>query len=204
MPPVDLYLVRHAQSEWNAAGRWQGQADPPLSEEGRQQASRLAARFPDVEVAHVRSSDLVRALDTAAPLAARFALPVEVDAQLREIDVGDWSGLTREAIEQADPGALGRYYDGECGWHGGETFDEHEARSARAALALESLDVDGAVVAVMHGGTLRAILRTLLELDHADRWRMSGPGHASLTHLRRHRRGWRLVTFNGSVDLRGA
>lgn len=201
MPPVDLYLVRHAQSEWNAAGRWQGQADPPLSEAGRRQAATFAARFPAVAVEQVWSSDSVRALDTAAPLAARFGIPVEVDAELREIDVGDWSGLTRETIEQADPGALDRYYDGECGWNGGESFDEHEARSARAAHALESLDVAGAVVAVTHGGTLRAILRTLLHLDHAARWRMSGPGHASLTHLRRHPRGWRLITFNGSVHL---
>ncbi len=201
MAPSDLYLIRHAQSEWNAAGRWQGQADPELSPDGREQARVLAARFPDVDVRRVLTSDLARARGTAAPFAARFGLELEVSEDLREIDVGSWSGRTREEIEADEPGSMRRYYLGESGWTGGETFDDHEARCAAAAARIESLDTDGVVVVVTHGGTLRAILRTLLEIPHAERWRISGPSHTTLTHLVRSDYGWRLTTFNAGLDV---
>lgn len=204
MPPTDLYLVRHAESEWNAAGRWQGQADPPLSQRGLEQARALAQRFPDVDVTRVLSSDLERALETATPFAARFGITPQVDPDLREIDVGSWSGMSRPEILAQDAEALERYTRGEVGWSGGETFDEHEERSLRVARRLEMLETDGVVVAVSHGGTIRAVLRTLLELDHAERWRISGPGHTSLTHLTRGPIGWRLVTFNGVLDVERA
>jgi probable phosphoglycerate mutase len=204
MPPSDLYLIRHAQSEWNAAGRWQGQADPPLSETGAEQAQLLAAHFPDVDVTHVLCSDLARARQTATPFAARFGLDLAIDPTLREMDVGSWSGLTRAQISAADPGAMDRYYRGEVGWTGGETFDEHEARSARAAELVTNVDTDGVVVAVTHGGTLRAILRTLLEIPHAERWRISGPGHTALSHLKSSPHGWRLVSFNATLPLEDA
>lgn len=201
MPPSDLYLIRHAQSEWNAAGRWQGQADPALSPAGREQARLLAERFPDIEVQRVLSSDLVRARETATPFAARFGLELKFVEDLREIDVGSWSGRTRAEIEAAEPGAMERYYLGESGWTGGEDFAEHEARCARVAEQLSQLDADGVVVVVTHGGTLRAILRTLLEIPHAERWRISGPSHTTLTHLRRSDHGWRLVSFNAGLDV---
>lgn len=204
MPPSDLYLVRHAQSEWNAAGRWQGQADPPLSELGLRQARELAVRFPDAPVERLLSSDLQRALATAAPLAERFGVDVEIDPSLRELDVGSWQGRTRAEIEAAEPGAMSRYYEGSPGWTGGETFDDHELRVAGVAQRIASLDAEGAAVVVTHGGTLRAIVRTLLEIPHAQRWRISGPGHVTLTHLTASPNGWRLVTFNGSVDLERA
>ncbi len=204
MPPSDLYLIRHAQSEWNAAGRWQGQADPELSPEGRAQAQALAGHFPRVGVTHVVSSDLIRARETAAPFAARFGVELEIDPTLREMDVGSWSGRTRAEITAAEPGAMDRYYAGEVGWTGGESFDDHEARSAIAAERLATVDTDGVVVAVTHGGTLRAIMRVLLEIPHAERWRISGPGHTALTHLRASPHGWRLISYNATLPIEDA
>jgi probable phosphoglycerate mutase len=201
MPPTDIYLLRHAESEWNAAGRWQGQADPPLSPRGLEQAARLARHFPDVDVTHVLASDLRRARTTAEPFAARFGLELEIVVDLREIDVGSWSGLTRAEIVERDPTALDKYSRGEVGWEGGESFVEHEVRSARAAEHLTSIDSDGVVVAVTHGGTIRALLRTLLDLTHEDRWKLTGPGHTSINHVTRGPAGWRLVTFNGVPDV---
>ena len=204
MPPSDLYLIRHAESEWNAAGRWQGQANPPLSARGREQSRVLAEHFPDVDVRRVVSSDLVRARETATPFAERFGVELEIDPALREMDVGSWSGRTREEIAEAEPGALERYYEGAVGWTGGETFEEHELRCAAVTQELVSLDTDGVVVAVTHGGTLRAILRTLLEIPHEERWRISGPSHTTISHLTSSPHGWRLVTFNGSLALEDA
>ncbi len=203
-PPSDLYLIRHAQSEWNASRRWQGQADPELSPEGREQARLLAAHFPSVDVTHVVCSDLVRARETAMPFAERFGVELEIDTALRELDVGSWSGRTRDEIAVADPGALERYFRGEAGWSGGETYEEHEARSGDVARRVAALDTDGVVVVVTHGGTLRAILRTLLAIPHEDRWRMSGPGHTALTHLRMNPHGWRMVSFNAPLHVEDA
>lgn len=204
MPPADIYLVRHAQSEWNAAGRWQGQADPPLSAHGREQARVLAEGFPRHPVARVVTSDLQRAVDTATPLASRFGLTHDVDADLREIDVGTWSGRTREEIGETDPAALDLYFQGKAGWTDGESYEEHEARSLRAARRLDEADVDGTVIAVTHGGTIRALVLALLEIDPEHRWRFSGIGHTSLTHLTRGVHGWRLVTFNAVLDMGNA
>ncbi|MCW2924918.1 MAG: phosphoglycerate mutase [Thermoleophilia bacterium] len=203
-PPSDLYLVRHGQSTWNAAGRWQGQADPPLSEHGEEQARQLAERFPDAPVTHVVASDLRRAHATALPIAARFGLEVAIDPDLREIDVGTWSGKTRDEIRAEDAPSLERYFQGQVGWTGGETYEDHELRSARAAATLGDLDGDGAVVAVTHGGTLRALVLALLEIDPSSRWRFTGIGHTSVTHLVRGAYGWRLASFNSVLDLRQA
>ncbi len=201
MPPTDIYLVRHAQSEWNAARRWQGQADPPLSSHGREQVAALARRFPPVDVTHVVTSDLVRAHETALPLAARFGVDPIVDVDLREIDVGNWSGRTREEIGADDPAALDLYFRGKTGWTGGETYEQHELRCERAAATLAGLDSDGTVVAVTHGGTIRALVLALLQIDHDHRWRFTGIHHTSLTHLSRGPHGWRLAAFNAVLEL---
>src|SRR3954451_18850203 len=93
-----MLLVRHGQSEWNATGRWQGQADPPLSDQGRQQAIDAAARIGSVDV--VVSSGLMRALETARIIADQVGVgPVVVEPDLRERHVGEWSGLTHVEIE---------------------------------------------------------------------------------------------------------
>lgn len=202
MPPSDLYLVRHAESVWNAAGRWQGQANPELSGTGIEQSKTLAEHFPDVDVTHVRASDLQRARMTAEPFARRFGLRVEFDRDLREIDVGTWSGRTADEIRATDPDAFDRYAAGLAGWQGGETFEEHEVRCRRAVESLTTLDTDGVVVAVSHGATIRALVRTLLEMPHADRWRLTGPPHTSLTHVTRSPLGWRLVTYGAVLDVR--
>jgi len=201
MPPSDIYLVRHAQSTWNAAGRWQGQADPPLSNHGRSQARALATTFPDVRIARLLTSDLERARTTAEPLAQRLGVPLEIDEDLREIDVGTWSGKTREEIRAADAPALDEYFQGRKGWEGGETYEEHELRSERAAARITAIDTPDAVVAVTHGGTLRALLLALLEIDPRMRWRFTGIGHTSITHLTRGEYGWRLRAFNAALEM---
>ncbi|HEY2429186.1 MAG TPA: histidine phosphatase family protein, partial [Acidimicrobiales bacterium] len=102
-----ILLLRHAQSEWNAAGRWQGWADPPLSPEGESAVAAAAGSpcFDGVDAAV--ASDLQRARRTAEVLAARRAWPaVRTFRGLRERGAGQWTGLTRTAIERGWPGAL--------------------------------------------------------------------------------------------------
>lgn len=101
-----MLFVRHGQSEWNAVGRWQGQADPPLSPLGERQASAAAGRLP-TGITAVYASPLQRARHTAERLVAGADLPqiTFLDA-LVERSVGEWSGLDREQIEAAWPGYL--------------------------------------------------------------------------------------------------
>ena len=159
-----ILLVRHGESEWNALGRWQGQADSPLSDLGRQQAKAVSRSLGALDA--VASSDLQRARVTAEILASELGVgPVIVDADLRERDAGEWSGLTRAQIHERYPGWLPddpALRDGPTshevrrppGW---ET-DEHLCDRALAALArLAAVTGDGEALAVTHGGLVYAI-----------------------------------------------
>lgn len=112
-PP--LLLIRHGQTPWNAAGRWQGHADPGLTPLGRTQACETAKAIETkgVRWLGILSSDLLRARETAEVLAETFSIRVSVDARLRELDVGRWSGETRERIAKTDPEALAAFDSGD-------------------------------------------------------------------------------------------
>lgn len=152
-----IVLVRHGQSEWNAIGRWQGWADPPLSSLGRDQARLAVAQIGSVDV--VVSSDLRRAVDTAAILAAGLGLaPPAVMPSLRERDVGAWTGLTRAEIERRWPGALSGPMPEPPG---GETAAALVERALAAVGELAESHPGRRVLAVSHGGLIRALERHL-------------------------------------------
>lgn len=105
--PLNLLVVRHGESEWNAQGRWQGQADPELSPRGLEQAERAAGALAGVTIDLVVASDLIRARRTAEIIAGRLGInEVTIDRGLREVDVGEWTGLTRPEIEVRWPNLL--------------------------------------------------------------------------------------------------
>ena len=126
-PP--LYLVRHGETEWNAAGRYQGAKDSPLTERGRQQARQTGRRLAhcfngDLPlVAHV--SPLGRTLETAALIAESLPLEIRIEPRLAEISAGAWDGLSMYEIDMEYPGALSA--GGQHDWYflgpGGETFE---------------------------------------------------------------------------------
>ena len=151
-----LLLVRHGESEWNAVGRWQGWADPPLSELGERQASAASRAVGAVDA--VVASDLQRASRTAEIIAGELGIgPVIVDAALRERDAGPWTGYTRREIEDQWPGFLAR---GER--PDGYEHDEHLLD--RVLPALVTLEAAGeAVLVVTHGGVIGAVDRLLGE-----------------------------------------
>lgn len=167
--PTRVLLVRHGQSEWNAAGRWQGQADPPLSDLGRRQARSATASLGTVDA--VFASDLRRASETALIIAGELGVgPVVIDADLRERDAGEWSGLTRAEIEAQWPGYLDPPADEHAGFGpspppeaGGwqprrpPSWEPDESVLVRALAALRRMHGavgDGDVLAVTHGGLI--------------------------------------------------
>ena len=165
-----LLLVRHAESTWNAAGRWQGHGDPTLSAHGREQAAALARALAGAGLERIVTSDLARAVETGEALARARALPALRCAGLRELDIGRWTGLTREEISARDPAALAAFDAdaGDAAAGGGETRAAL-ARRARASLAaLTGAFPDSCVAVVRHLGVIRALLGA--PLDHAG-WR---------------------------------
>ena len=149
-----LLLVRHGESEWNASGRWQGWADPELTELGMRQAKVAATAVGAVDA--IVASDLRRAATTAEIIAAEIGIgPVIVDSALRERDAGEWEGRTRTEIEAEWPGFL----------ESGERpagYEDDESVLARVLPALLTLEAAGeAVLVVTHGGVIGAIDREL-------------------------------------------
>ena len=163
-----LLLVRHGESIWNADGRWQGQADPPLSERGEAQAAEAAAAIGTVDA--IVTSDLERAADTGAILARMLGIdPVVTEPRLRERDAGSLSGLTRPEIHATFPGLLpddpDGYVpgpDGHPAWPADWESDDHLWERVEVALvALGRLVPDGDIVVITHGGVMYAIERKL-------------------------------------------
>jgi broad specificity phosphatase PhoE len=160
-----ILLARHGESDWNHTKRWQGHADRPLTEKGRGQAQTLAAKLEDTEIDAVYSSDLQRARETAEIVAASKGLTVEVLPDLREVDVGSWSGLNRAEAEARFPDAYRRWVDGGEGWEDGETYEQLGARVLRAVHEIADRHSGQRVLAVAHGGSIRAIHAAAIGVD---------------------------------------
>ncbi|HEY3811058.1 MAG TPA: histidine phosphatase family protein [Acidimicrobiales bacterium] len=156
-----LLLVRHAQSVWNATGRWQGWANPPLSPIGEEQARRAAVRLAGAEPFElVVTSDLVRAVRTAEILATELSLPgpINIEPGLREYNVGAWSGCTAEQIEARWPGGVARFAQGEPPPDGEDraTFDTRVIAAGRRVAQMAGA---ARLLVVAHGGVVRAVAR---------------------------------------------
>jgi probable phosphoglycerate mutase len=169
-----ILLARHGETDWNRENRFQGHADPPLNETGRAQAAELAAALADEPLAAVYSSPLRRAFETAQIAAAPHGLePVSVDA-LREVDVGSWQGLTRAEIEERFPEQFARWLDYEQGWEDGESYDEMGRRVLAALLELAAAHQGERILAVSHGGPVRAAYAVADGITHSEA-RSRGP-----------------------------
>ena len=165
-----ILVARHGETDWNAERRWQGHADRPLNERGRVQAAALAERLADTQLEAVYSSDLRRARDTAAVVAEAQGLEVQALRELREVDVGSWSGLTRADAELRFPAGFRRWLEGLPGWDDGETYEEMSARVVGAVRRIAAAHPDAPALVVSHGGPIRSIHAAALGLDiHAYR-----------------------------------
>jgi broad specificity phosphatase PhoE len=161
-----VYLARHGESDWNAANRFQGHTDRPLTAAGRRQAEALADELAaSASLSAVYSSPLRRALDTAAVVGGRLGLTqVEVE-DLREVDVGGWTGLSRSEVELRHPDAFKRWLEGGEGWDDGESLTDMSMRVIRALERLAQAHPDEEILLVSHGGPIRAIHAAAAGMD---------------------------------------
>lgn len=208
-----LILLRHGQTEYNAADRMQGQLDTDLSELGRMQALAAAAELAPRKPLRIVSSDLRRAADTAAALADATGVPAATDARLRETHLGDWQGLTHTEVDAIAPGARAAWRaNATVAPPGGESRVDVARRSLPLVhelaenVAQWGVDVsERPVVLVAHGGLIAALTAALLELP-TDRWPvLGGLANASWVQLGAHgpvdRPAWRLDVWNASARV---
>jgi probable phosphoglycerate mutase len=175
-----LHLVRHGQSEWNRTGRLQGQADLPLTPLGVEQAGVAARTLAGRRIAAVHSSDLLRARQTAEPIATALGLSVHLDPGLREQSYGDLEGrlsadvLAEAAYDFADPDAHAP---------SGESLRDVHDRVGRSLASCLRRYAGRECVLVSHGDAIRAALAWLDGLGPGDiPWRETPNG--SLTTVR--------------------
>ena len=160
-----LLLIRHAETDWNRDGRFQGHADVPLNGAGREQARRLARRLAGEVLAAVYSSDLLRARQTAEHVAQAAQVPLRMRPALREADLGAWSGLTRDEIVRQFPDEWDGWVSGVDGARtAAESYAAVQARAVRAVDEIVASHAGESVAVVSHGGTLKAIICHVLGL----------------------------------------
>jgi broad specificity phosphatase PhoE len=161
-----LLLTRHGETDWNRDHRWQGFTGPPLNETGRRQARELAARLDRIDA--IYSSDSERARETAEIVAARSGLTVTEDQRLREMNFGEWEGLTRHEIDERYANGFSRWDACELAHAPGGESDAAMADRVLEALAEIAERHDGQrVLVVTSGGPIRALQAHVAGIDHA-------------------------------------
>ncbi|GAA2440672.1 histidine phosphatase family protein [Streptomyces macrosporus] len=196
-----IVLWRHGQTAWNLERRFQGTTDIELTEAGVAQARRaarqLAALGPDAIIA----SDLKRAVDTAAELAAVTGLEVTYDEGLRETYAGVWQGLTHEEIMERHGEEYAAWKRGEPVRRGGGELETEVADRAAPVVerSAEKLPDGGVLVVVSHGGTIRTTIGRLLGLEPRSWEALGGLSNCCWSVLGEGARGWRLLEHNAGT-----
>ncbi|MEU3877598.1 MULTISPECIES: histidine phosphatase family protein [Streptomyces] len=193
-----IVLWRHGQTSWNVERRFQGTTDIDLTDTGRAQARRAARLLAGLRPHAIVASDLRRARDTAAELAAVTGLPVSGHPELRETYAGEWQGLTHEEIAERFGEQYAAWKRGEPVRRGGGELETEVAdRAAPVVLShAEKLPDGGTLVVVSHGGTIRTTIGRLLGLQAGSWEALGGLSNCSWSVLGEGARGWRLLEHN--------
>jgi probable phosphoglycerate mutase len=164
---VEFFLIRHGETDWNVAHRFQGHTDIPLNAAGRLQAARLTERLPALELDLLVSSDLSRARETAEIANRQLGLQLEICANLREAHLGQAEGLLRDEIlarygeERWTRWQSVRPEDMDIGYPGGETKAQQLARCLSSLEAVLARHPTAKRIAVFtHGGCVRRLVHS--------------------------------------------
>ena len=164
---TDLFFIRHGRTAWNEEGRFQGHLNSELNDIGLEQASALGKRFADAGFAHVYSSDLGRARQTAEALTKFHSVSIVEETALRERCMGVFQGLTGTEIIR-DHGASWKLFkekDPDYRMPEGESINDVLARAHGFLEHVRTEHAGQRVAAVTHGGWIRVVLKDLLGME---------------------------------------
>jgi broad specificity phosphatase PhoE len=197
---TEIYFIRHGQTAQNTAKRFQGHSDTELDATGRGQAQRIAERLAQSAIAAVYTSDLTRARQTAEAIAARVGAPLVSRSDLREIDVGKATGMSKEELMTNYPDLFSD------DWHqvrfpNGESYHETGLRMTVAAREIAASHPDQLVAAISHGGAIRSVIAELVGFP-IDTLRGLFVTNTSITRIAVDRKGrGRLLALNDAAHL---
>jgi len=169
-----VILVRHGETEWNKQRRFQGNKDISLNKLGQSQAQKLALRLQDEDIVSIYSSDLIRAKKTADIVAKEHDLSVIETAKLREINFGDWEGLSFSDLETNHSQEFNAWQNDplEKAPPSGETLVEFKERIVPQLRKIIAQHQEETILIVAHGGVNKVALATFLELPLDKYWRL--------------------------------
>lgn len=198
---MHITLVRHGETDYNAVGRYQGHVQISLNANGQHQAALVCARLAARPVDAIYSSDLTRCIQTIQRLVDRSALPLTLEPRLREIDVGLWEHLTIPEIAATFPGNYAAYRQnpGSTVHVGGESYTQMQERAVAALQDIIARHAPGqSLVVCTHGGTIRALICWLLDLD-VNHYNKMWIDNCALTTVRVADGHIRLLTVNDTA-----
>ena len=201
---MEIYLIRHGETEWNKTGRFQGHSDVPLSAEGRAQAAALGKNLVVDHVDAIYASDLTRAMETAAPLAQRFGLEVISDPLLRELNFGSWEGRNFNDVNAENPDAMKTFYNDpeRVNIPDSEPFPEFQRRVAGRVREIVAQERGKRIVIVSHGASIRILFADILSMPIRSIWHVSQLNTA-VNKIRFEDDGFAVVTLmNDTSHLR--
>lgn len=173
-----IILVRHGQTLWNLEMKYQGHCDVALTDKGVRQAELAGDRLAQEKVDAVYASDLNRAFTTAKCIAAKHNLTVTPIPELREINFGDWEGMTFAGISDPSNSHWSEEmtkvfsHPGDAQIPGGENFPQVKERAMLALNKLVAQHPDQTIVVVSHGGTIRTVLCAILDINLNNLWKI--------------------------------
>ena len=195
-------LVRHGETIWNAAKRFQGQSDINLSEKGRWQAMRTGEHLAGEQIDVVYASNLIRCIDTAKLILYGRDLDIAVRPELRELSFGEWEGLTYQEISAKSPGALERMRDNGFDFRppGGETWSEMRDRVVGVYEEIKRDHANKTVLVVAHINPVRVMLGEVLGSNLKTAFRLPLK-NCSINILEVGPKRTRLVVYNDTCHL---
>ncbi len=169
---MKLFLTRHGQTDWNTAGRYQGQSNTPLNETGLRQAEQIAKRLSSETIHAIYSSDLSRAANTAQTIADFHSLEIKKDSRWRELSFGDWEGLTYQEMSAHSPNLFEAWMKDPLmiSTPNGETLARLAERVKAAFDEIKEEHADQTVLVVAHSGSLQSLLAVTLGVDLNRYW----------------------------------
>ncbi|MEH7344474.1 histidine phosphatase family protein [Bacillus sp. JJ1532] len=156
---LNLFVIRHGETEWNTQKRMQGRLDSDLTEKGKKDARSLGDRLRETDFVRIISSPSNRTLETAKLVVGERAVAIETDERLMEIHLGDWQGKVEADIEKEYPTHFHAYWNLPALYEsvGGESFSDVKERILEFLLELEKATPSGNVLVVTHGVVIKAL-----------------------------------------------